>query len=161
DRRRAGRSQYEGGKENGDRLARRRRRRGVLDPGRRLGSGGRGSLVSREVERGVLVENRLEQALEILTRLGPEILDGTGPRPVVRLERLLRAWRRVEREHELPAETLPTRVLGDERLELADERRVPAERERSLDPFLGCEQPQLLEPRALGPRKLLEGELGE
>ena len=76
----------------------------------------------------------------------PEALDERLPRLAVDLERLGLAARAVEREHLLAAQPLAQRVLGDERLELGDERRVPPERELGVDPLLERREPQLLEP---------------
>ena len=42
-------------------------------------------------------------------------------------------------------------MLGDERLELADELGVTAEREIGLDPLLERGEPQLLQPGDLAP----------
>ena len=53
------------------------------------------------------------------------------------------------------------RVLGDQRLELADQLGVAAEREVGLDPLLERRQPQVLEPAALGLGERLVRELGE
>ena len=63
----------------------------------------------------------------------------------IRLERLRVPTRAVEREHQLPAEPLHERMLGDERLELADELAVATELEVGVDPRLERAQPQLLE----------------
>src|SRR5438132_2124231 len=52
-------------------------------------------------------------------------------------------------------------MLGDEPLELGDERRVPALLEVVLDPPLETAEAQLLEARDLCLREALVGELGE
>lgn len=61
----------------------------------------------------------------------------------------------------MPSQALAQRVLGDERLQLADELRAAAEPEERVDPILDGLQPQLLEALDLALRELLEGELGE
>ena len=58
----------------------------------------------------------------------------SGVRPVD-LQRLRLAAGAVEGEHQLPAQTLLQRVLGDERLELPDQVDVPAERQIGVDPL--------------------------
>jgi hypothetical protein len=68
--------------------------------------------------------------------------------------------RPVEREHVLRADALAKRVLGDQRLELADHVPVMAEREVGLDPPLECDEAELLETRALVFRERLR-ELGK
>ena len=68
--------------------------------------------------------------------------------------------RAVEREHVLRAEPFAKRVLGDQRLELADDVAVMPEREVGLDPPFECGEAELLEARALVPGERLR-ELGE
>ena len=60
----------------------------------------------------------------------------------------------------LGAKTLAQRVLGDQRLELADDVALMPERELGLDPQLDRGQAKLLEPRALVPGERLR-ELGQ
>ena len=72
-------------------------------------------------ERVVLAEDRLLELLEAGARLDPELVEQGGARRPVRVERLGLAARAVEREHQLGAERLAQRVLGDERLQLPDE----------------------------------------
>ena len=55
----------------------------------------------------------------------------------------------VEGEHELPAQPLAQRVLGDEGLELADELGMAAELELGVDQLLPRRRAELLEPRHL------------
>ena len=54
--------------------------------------------------------------------------------------------RPVEREHELRPRPFAVWLLGDERLELRDQRGVPAEREVGVDPLFQGVEPLLLEP---------------
>ena len=54
----------------------------------------------------------------------------------------------VEREHVPCTQALPMRMLGDERLELADERGVPTLIEIRRDAGLERGDPVLLEPSA-------------
>ena len=58
----------------------------------------------------------------------------------------------------MPAEALAKRVLGSERLELADELPIPAESEVDLDAQLERGKPDLLEPRD---RRLGEALVGD
>ena len=91
----------------------------------------------------------------------PKLVDERLPRRAVGLERLGLPPGAVEREHQLAAQALAQRVLGDERLELGHERRVPAERELGLDPLLERREPQLLEPLDGRARERLVREVGE
>jgi hypothetical protein len=59
------------------------------------------------------------------------------------------------------AEALARGMLGDQGLELADELRVFSEHELGFDPRLERHQPQLLEPRDLGLRERLVGDVVE
>ena len=79
----------------------------------------------------------------------------------VDLEPFCLAAAAVEREHQLGAEALAVRVLGDQRLELGDEREVAAERQLGVDPLLDGREPELLEPLRLDLREPLELEIPE
>ena len=125
------------GERRSARRARRRREHRAHGPGRRPRASS---------SAGSCVEDRALERLERRRRLDPEALDERLPRRAVGLERLGLPARAVEREHQLAAEPLAQRVLGDERLELGDERGVPAEREVCVDPLLERREAQLLEP---------------
>ena len=77
------------------------------------------------------------------------------------MQRLGLAVGAVEGEHELAAEALPQRVAGDERLQLADELGVAAEREVGLDPLFERRQLQLVQARDLRLCERLVGEVGQ
>ena len=135
----------------------RERRRRHERPGQRRACA---SGAARELERRVLGEDLPLELPQRRARLEPELVE-RRPRVAVGLERLGLPARAVEREHQLPAQPLAVRMLGDQRLELADELGVAAEREVGLDPLLERRQPQLLEPRRLDPRERLVVELGQ
>ena len=63
----------------------------------------------------------------------PSSSTSVAARGLVGVERLGLASRAVEREHQLAAQPLAQRVLGDQRLELADQLSVAAERELGVD----------------------------
>ena len=115
--------------------------------GCRLGCGLPGSDV---VERGVLAENRLLELSQLSRRLDPELTDEDATGLPVRVERVGLAAGAVEREHELPAQTLPQWVRGDKALELADEPAVASESkvgERRASPDEECLAELLGSPR--------------
>src|SRR5947207_4968282 len=58
------------------------------------------------------------------------------------------ALRAVEGQHELPVERLVQRMLGDQRVEQADQLAVAAHRQVRLHEFLPALQAHLLEPRS-------------
>ena len=77
------------------------------------------------------------------------------------LERVGVAPRAVEREHELGAQALAQRLLPGQRLELAHELGMAAEREVGVDPSLQAGQAELLQAGDLGLGEGLVAEVGE
>ena len=69
-------------------------------------------------------------------RLEAQLLDEELAALAVGLERLRLPAGAVEGEHELGAQPLAQRMRADERLELADDLRVRADRELRLGPLL-------------------------
>ena len=67
----------------------------------------------RDAERGLLLEDRALEASELEARLEPELLHERATRVAIRGERLRLPPRAVQREHQLGAQALPKRVLGD------------------------------------------------
>ncbi len=102
--------------------------------------------------------------LELIERrpwLDAELLDKRAARCLERLERIGLPAAAVEGQHELDAQTLPQRMLRDQRLELRDEVAVAAEREVGIDSLLERQEAKLVQPadRRLGEpliRKLRE-----
>jgi hypothetical protein len=88
------------------------------------------------VESRLLRENRLLESPQMRARLHPELVGEQPPASPIDLERLRLPVRTVERQHQLAAKTVAQRVLGDERIELGNQRLVPAEYEVGLDPLL-------------------------
>ena len=121
--------------------ARERRRGGARDSG----SARRG-----QVERGVVREDLLVQALQLGAGLDADLLDELRARGTVGGERLRLAARAIEREHPLGVQALAQRVRRDERVELGDHLGMPAGRQVRVDRHLGRAQAQLLEPADLG-----------
>ena len=114
-----------------------------------------------QVERRILLEDRPLEPLELLARLQSQLLRELAAGLAVGVERLGLPAGAVEREHQLAAQALPQRMLGDERLELADQLGVAAAGQIGVDPLLERRQPQLLETGDLGLRERLVGEVGE
>ena len=79
----------------------------------------------------------------------------------VSLERLGLASRPIQREHQLPAQALAQRMLGDERLELAHELAMAAIREVRINRVLERAQPQLLQPPDRRRGERLVGDVGQ
>ncbi len=85
---------------------------------------GRGR-VGRGEARLVPEDLRLE-SLELGTGLDPELVDEASASILVHLEGLGLPARAIQREHQLPPEGLPQRMVAHERLELTDDVAVPA-----------------------------------
>ena len=80
--------------------------------------GGRG----RQVQPRVLGENRLLELPQALARLDPELVGQGAAGVAVGLQRVGLAVAAVQREHQLRAQALAVRVLGDEALEPFEQR---------------------------------------
>src|SRR4029079_10452321 len=85
----------------------------------------------RRVEPGVLTEDRLLELAQLAAGLDPELVHERAARVLVGAERLGLAPRAVQRAHELAAQALAQRVLGDQLLELGHDIAAP-EREGGL-----------------------------
>ena len=101
------------------------------------------------------------ERLQLRARVDPELVHERRARGGVGVERLGLPAGAVEREHQLPAQSLPQRMLADERLELADELGVAATLEIGVEPRLERDEPELLQPCDLGLRPALVREVGE
>ena len=101
------------------------------------------------------------QVAERAARLDAELVDERGPRRAEGLERLRLPAAAVQGEHQLAAQALSQRVLARQRLQLADELVVAADREIGVDPVLERGQPQLAEPRDLALDERLVGQVGQ
>jgi hypothetical protein len=100
-----------------------------------------------------VIQNSALEPLQRQVRLEAELLDERLPRFLVGAQRVRLAAGPVQREHQLPAQTLAERVLGDERLELADCLIVAAEREVAVNAVHLRRQAQLLEAADLVARR--------
>jgi hypothetical protein len=92
-------------------------------------------------------------------RLDAELIVERPTRPLVGLQRLRLPARSVKRQHQLPGQPFPQRVLPDEPLQLCDRTGVPPQRELGIDPCLDRGQAKLLEARDLVLGKRLKAEL--
>ena len=131
------------------------------------GGGGRleaaGSGVGRggQIERRILGEDALVQLPEPGARLDPDPVDERRARVAVGLERLRLPPATVEREHPLAVDALAQRVLGGQRVQLADHLGVATGLDVGVDRHLGGAQAQPLEAAYLGGRERLLGEVGQ
>ncbi len=96
-----------------------------LSRGRRLNSCG----LTGQIERRVLPQYRALKSLQCRAGLQAELLDQGPARRLVGLQRLGLPPAAVERDHQLPVQALTQRVGGDQRLKLADDIGVTAQRQ--------------------------------
>ena len=123
-----------------------------------IAAGSRGA-AAEPPRPGSWAEDGTLEALELLTRLEPE-LARRQPAPVaVGLERIGLPAAAVERQHPLAPEALAQRVGRDERCELPGELAVAPESEERVDPVLRHRQSQLLQSIDLLAGEVLVGEL--
>ena len=121
-----------------------------------------GGMTAGTIERRILAQDRLLELAQRGARLEAELVHERPARVLVGGERVGLAARAVEREHELTAQSLAERMLADERLELADERRRAgrARARRRSDP----PAPHGAAPRgevSASRTRLVVGEVGE
>src|SRR5262249_41669151 len=115
----------------------------------------------REIEGGVLAEDRALELAQLAARLDPEPIDERATRGLVGLERLRLPARAVEHEHQLPAQVLTQRIGSHQALELTRELEATAQPDLAVAPPLARPRAQLLDPRDLRRRDPLVGETGE
>jgi hypothetical protein len=99
--------------------------------------------------------------LELRPRLQPDIAIERGLKIAIALERLGLPPGAIQREHELAAQALASRVRDDQALELRDKGTVSSEREVGLEAILERTEAQLLEPVDLVAGEVLVGEVGQ
>ena len=114
-----------------------------------------------QIERGILLQDRLLKPLQRRARFQPELLDQHPARRLVGPQRLRLPPAPVQGDHQLLMQPLAQRPHGNQRLELADNIGVTAEREIRLDPIFNYPCPQFLQPGDLGLRERLRPEIGE
>src|SRR5207244_5216802 len=90
-----------------------------------------------------------------------EFLDERLAGPAVEVERLRLPPVSVEGDHQLAARPLAQRVVPDERFELREDLRVPAELELGVEALLERDEPQFLQARDRGLGERLVGEVGK
>ena len=109
----------------------------------------------------VLAQDRLVQRAQLRSGLDADLLDERAPRPPVGLERFGLAPDRYSASISCPCNRSLQRMLGDERLELADQLAVRAGGEVGVDRPLERGQPQLLQPPDLGRGERLVRDVGQ
>ena len=95
-------------------------------------------------------EDRLLEPPELGPRLEPQLVGEHAPRLLEGLERIRLAAAAVERQHQLPPQPLPERVVRQRRTERRRELPMLAEREPDLEVLLERVDVQRLEPARLG-----------
>ena len=101
-------------------------------------------------DRGVVREDRLLQPAQLGARLERHLLGEHAPGLAVSLERVGLAAAAIEREHQLPPQPLPERVLLERRSKRGDDLAMVSERERRLELLFERVDSKRLEPPRLG-----------
>ena len=105
---------------------------------------------------GVVREDHALHPPQLRPRLDPELVHQQLAARAHRLERLRLPAGSVQRQHQLRAQALAERVLGDQRAQLADQVRVAPAGQVSREPLLDRLHPQLLQAGDLVLRELVE-----
>ena len=113
------------------------------------------------VERRVVAQDRLLQALQLRRGLEPELLIQPPPPARVDLERVALAPAAIQRQHQQADQPLTRRILGAQLLELGDHKRVLAVGQPRIDALLQRGDAQLLQPRDLCLRERLKPHIGQ
>jgi hypothetical protein len=103
-------------------------------------------------------------SLEVLqsgTGFDPELVDEERACVLEDLQSVRLPSRAVQREHELGAQPLAERMVGDQALEPGNNLRVSAELQVCLDLLFDHRQPELFESHSLRGRKLLIAKVGQ
>ena len=101
-------------------------------------------------DRRIVREDRFLEPPEIRARLEPQLVREHAPCLLERLERIRLAAAAVERQHQLPPEPLPERVVDERRAQRRCQLTVLSEPERHLELLLERVNTQRLEPACLG-----------
>ena len=108
-----------------------------------------------------MAKDRRVQLLKRRRRLDAQLLHEHPTGFLVRLERLGLPSAPIQGEHELPAGSLPERIVAHEPFELPDELRSAAKFQLGLDPLLDRGQAELLEAGRFVLGEALVGEVAE
>ena len=95
-----------------------------------------------------MTQDRLFEALQLLTGLEAELFVEDRACASVGRERIGLAFRSIQGEHQLPPQPLAVRVLADQAFQLIDQLRILAERQVGLNAIFERRQPKILQ--ALG-----------
>ena len=110
------------------------------------------AFLRRSGRRDLMAQDRLLEALQLLAGLEAEVVVEEPAGASVRGERVGLAFRPIQREHQLPPQPFPVRVVADQRFQLVDQLGSLAELEVGLDPILQCRQAEVVQPLGLDPQ---------
>ena len=97
----------------------------------------------------LVAQHRALECSQLLARLETELLREERSSPPVGVECVRFALGAVEGQHQLAPQALAEWFLSDKAFELRDERRVPAQRELSLDALFDANKAELVEASGL------------
>src|SRR5437868_1034155 len=119
------------------------------------------ALEATDSQRGILLQDALQQALQLRPRFHTELIDQSLSGALIHVRCFGLASRAVERQHQLSTQALSKRVPVDKRNELADQRFVPTQRQLRFDPLFYCMHPELGQASSLPEGERLGGEILE
>ena len=114
-----------------------------------------------QVQGRVLREDRQLELPQLRARFDRQLVDQQRADGAVALQRVGLPTAAVQGEHQLPAESLPQRMFGDELSEFGAQGGVPPERQLRLDPVLDHLQAERFEPLRLEPGERLGLQVSE
>src|SRR5262249_12313287 len=132
-----------------------------LSPHRQPDGRRRVRISAGQIQSRVLAKDAQLELLQRRAWVDAKLVDEGSAPGLEHVEALRLRTAAVEREHQLAAQALAKRVLGDERLELRNELGVPAECEVGVDAILDRRQTYLLQPRNLALCERLALQLGQ
>ena len=112
-------------------------------------------------ERGILAQDRGFELAQGRRRFEPQLLGKQVAEVTVDRERIGLAVAAVQREHELPVETLPQGLLRGQALQFADQLASGAEGQIGFDALLDTVKAQLFEPCDFCLGEGIEPEIGQ
>ena len=109
----------------------------------------------------VVAQDAMLEVAELRSRFHPQLLDEQATRRGVDRERVGLPACPVQRHHELPAEALVERMVGDELLELGDQLGVAPESDVGCDAIGQDSRAQAIEPDRSLRERTVHGRVGE
>jgi hypothetical protein len=112
-----------------------------------------------EVQVGILPKDPLVKTLQIRRGVDAELVGEHFAQPLVRRQRVGLPPGAVEREDQMPPQSLAQPMFAGKRLQLAEDLEVAAELEVGIDTLLECLQTEIVQASDLASERLLGGKI--